>query len=86
MVQASGTGMQPTTRHTFLENGMDPAVELTSNALQGNTLDHMMSTVGASCNKVTVTYVTGTHNSNVRNDTCQVSAKTSKFKDDQPVL
>ena len=49
MVQASGTGMQPTTRYTLLENGVDPTVVLTSNALQGNTLDHMMSTVGASC-------------------------------------
>jgi len=51
MVQASGTVMQPTTQHTFLENGMDPTVVLISNALQGNTLDHMMSTVGASCHK-----------------------------------
>lgn len=86
MVQASGTVMQPTTRHTFLENGIDPTVVLTSNALQGNTLDHMMSTVGASCNKkMAVTYVTGTHNSNVGNDTCQVRAKARKFKGDQPV-
>jgi hypothetical protein len=73
-VQASGTGMQPTTPHTFLENDMDPTIVLTSNALQGNTLDRTMSTVGASCHKqnITVTYVTSTHNSNVCIHTFQV--------------
>jgi hypothetical protein len=51
MVQASGTGMQPTARYTFQENGMDPTAAMISNALQGNTLDHMMSVAGASCHR-----------------------------------
>jgi hypothetical protein len=51
MVQASGTVMQPTTQHTFLENGVDPTVVLTSSALQGNMLDHMTCTVGATYHK-----------------------------------
>lgn len=51
MVQASGKGMPLTTQYTFLGSGKDPATVMTSNALQGNKLDHMMSTVGAGYHK-----------------------------------
>jgi hypothetical protein len=72
-VQVSGTVMQPTTQHTSLENGMDPAVVLTSNALQGNTLGHTMSTADANCHKqkITVRQVKSIHNSNVGIHTSQ---------------